>query len=112
VQLSYEDFPFKRFVADKTISQALIKFKSADKGRLEMDKDPDKVIFTNGAYYLKVSGITINDDFKIIDDFGAYNKSIYIMDVPYISGFNPDYSGLNFCESSSEKIVKSISKFN
>jgi uncharacterized NAD(P)/FAD-binding protein YdhS len=110
--LSYEDFPFKSFVADKTISQALIKFKSADEGRLEMDKDPDKVIFTNGAFYLKVSGITINDDFQIIDDFGAYNKSIYIMAVPYISGFNPDYSGLDFCESSSEKIVKSISKFN
>ncbi|OAQ39820.1 hypothetical protein A5893_09600 [Pedobacter psychrophilus] len=107
--LSYEDFPFKSFVEDNTISQALIKFKSAEIGKSELDKNPEKVIFYSGDYYLKVSGITINDHFQIVDQYGAFNKSIYIMAVPYISGFNPDYSGLDFCESASEKIMESIS---
>ncbi len=106
--LSYEDFPFKSFVDHQTISQALIKFKSLEKGKSEMDNDPDSVVFYKDAYYLKVSGITINDNFQIVDEYGALNKSIYIMSVPYISGFNPDYSGLDFCESASEKIINSI----
>lgn len=106
--LSYEDFPFKSFVDDQTISQALIKFRSLEQGKSEMDKNPDRVVFYKNAYYLKVSGITINDNFQIVDEFGAFNNSIYIMAVPYISGFNPDYSGLDFCESASEKIINNI----
>jgi hypothetical protein len=30
------------------------------------------------------------------------------MAVPYIGGYNPDYSGLDFCEEASEKIIKSM----
>jgi hypothetical protein len=33
-----------------------------------------------------------------------------MMAVPYIGGFNPDYSGLDFCEAASEVIIKSILK--
>ncbi|MBE0392431.1 hypothetical protein BJQ96_02279 [Flavobacterium sp. PL0002] len=32
------------------------------------------------------------------------------MAVPYMGGFNPDYSSLDFCEASSEHIVKGIFK--
>jgi hypothetical protein len=52
-----------------------------------------------------VPGITINDNFQVLDSYGAINSCIYIMAVPYIGGYNPDYSGLNFCEAASEKIV-------
>ena len=62
----------------------------------------------DGSYSLKVSGIAINDNFQIIDQYGAYNDSIYIMAVPYIGGFNPDYSGLDFCEAASQRIVEDI----
>lgn len=106
--LSYHDFPFKSFVEDKTISEALIKFRSAEIGKSELENNPEKVVSFNDDYYLKVSGITINDNFQIVDEFGAFNKSIYIMAVPYISGYNPDYSGLDFCEAASEKIINSM----
>ncbi|HEX7366059.1 MAG TPA: FAD/NAD(P)-binding protein [Pelobium sp.] len=108
VALSYEDFPFKSFLENKTVSQALIKFKSAAEGANYLAKNPDKVIATKNEYYLKVSGVTINDNFQIIDEEGASNNEVYIMAVPYISGYNPDYSGLDFCESASQKIVDDI----
>ena len=61
-----------------------------------------------GNYYLNVSGISINDHFQILDHYGAFNENIYIMAVPYIGGFNPDYSGLDFCEATSQRIVNAI----
>ena len=33
---------------------------------------------------------------------------LYIMAVPYIGGFNPDYSGLDFCENASKAIVEDL----
>ncbi|MDO7744991.1 MAG: hypothetical protein MUP99_14505, partial [Pedobacter sp.] len=57
---------------------------------------------------LRVPGITINDSFQAIDDYDALNERIYIMAVPYIGGYNPDYSGLDFCEAASAAIIKSI----
>ncbi len=108
VPLGYEDFPFKSFSKDKTISQATLKFQSKEKGAECLIKDPDNVDFKNGYYYLKVSGVTIDDNFKIINEYEVSNENVYLMAVPYISGYNPDYSGLDFCEAASQKIIESI----
>ena len=61
-----------------------------------------------GDYYLAVPGITINDSFQVLDSFGAYSDRIYIMAVPYIGGYNPDYSGLDFGEAASKKVVERL----
>ncbi len=53
-------------------------------------------------------GIQINDYFQVIDQYGAANTQIYIMAVPHIAGLNPDYSGLDFCEEASKRIMKVI----
>ena len=66
------------------------------------------MICADDHYYLKVSGIKINDNFQIVDGEGNSNNEVYMMSVPYISGYNPDYSGLDFCESASQKIVDHI----
>ncbi|KRD12553.1 hypothetical protein ASE21_01190 [Flavobacterium sp. Root901] len=107
--LSYEDFPFTTLLSQKAVSPAQLKFQSSsaasdaiEAGNTLVEKNPD------GSYSLKVSGIAINDNFQIIDQYGAYNESIYIMAVPYIGGYNPDYSGLDFCEAASLEIVGSI----
>lgn len=107
--LSFEDFPFKSLLLQKAVSRARLKFKSAEaaitaleSGGTLIEKD------VQGDYFLNVSGIAINDNFQIIDQYGAYNENIFIMAVPYIGGLNPDYSGLDFCEAASMKIVDSI----
>jgi uncharacterized NAD(P)/FAD-binding protein YdhS len=109
--LSYENFPFKGLVAQKIISPAKIKFQSEESGKEALDNG-NKLVEKdeNGNYFLNVSGIAINDNFQIIDQYGAYNDNIFIMAVPYIGGFNPDYSGLDFCEAASLRILNSILK--
>lgn len=108
-QLSYEQFPFKSLLTNKTISPAHIRFRAPSEGKAALEKGNKEVEADGNAnYYLKVPGIRINDNFQVADQYGAYNERIYIMAVPYIGGYNPDYSGLDFCEEASEHIIKSI----
>jgi uncharacterized NAD(P)/FAD-binding protein YdhS len=110
--LTYKDFPFRSLLSSKAVSPARLKFRSA-KAAVKAIRDGKEVDQdANGDYHLHVSGITINDNFQLIDQYGAYNERIYIMAVPYIGGYNPDYSGLDFCEEASAAIIKSIVKFS
>ncbi|QSB28783.1 FAD/NAD(P)-binding protein [Flavobacterium sp. CLA17] len=107
--LAYNDFPFRSLLSQKAVSPARLKFKSPKEGSVASMQGQDSVEKNeNGDYFLNVSGIAINDNFQIIDQYGAFNKNIYIMAVPYIGGFNPDYSGLDFCEAASLRIVNAI----
>jgi len=107
--LSYTDFPFKSLLNDNIISPARLQFKDYELGKSAVENgEKDIMVDTDGKYYLNVSGITINDNFQVIDKFGAYSSRISIMAVPYIGGYNPDYSGLDFSEEASARIAKSI----
>jgi len=104
--LNYEDFPFRSMLEDKTISVATIRFKEDVNGQEAQQDYPDRVTKHSDGYRLSVSGIAINDNFQVTDSYGAFNDRIYIMAVPYIGGYNPDYSGLDFCEEASGRIAK------
>ncbi|MES2514468.1 MAG: FAD/NAD(P)-binding protein [Bacteroidota bacterium] len=107
LHLSMNQFPFQSLVKQKAVSQARLKYKDVATGEKEFSDDHKQVEKENDhEYYLQVPGIAINDHFQIIDFYGAYNDRIYMMAVPYISGYNPDYSGLDFCEAASALIVK------
>jgi uncharacterized NAD(P)/FAD-binding protein YdhS len=106
--LTFEDFPFDSLKRKHTITPARLKFKSVDEGREEMAAGKEVTRDQNGDYYLKVPGVTINDNFQAVDAYGALNERIYIMAVPYIGGYNPDYSGLDFCQKASDIIIKSL----
>jgi hypothetical protein len=107
--LAFEDFPFKSLVRSKSICPARIRFRSAAEGRrLKEEGDKNVIDENDDVFYYRVPGITINDCFQVINGQGIPNKHIYIMAVPYIGGYNPDYSGLDFCELASERIVNCI----
>ncbi|GGE53172.1 putative NAD(P)/FAD-binding protein YdhS [Pedobacter psychrotolerans] len=107
--LSYDDFPFKGLVEGGSVSPAMLNFKSPDIGKEEVEKG-NKLVEKNkdGLYALKVPGITINDTFQVVGEDGQPNDRIYIMAVPYIGGYNPDYSGIDFCEAASMEVLKTI----
>ncbi|TDQ09221.1 FAD/NAD(P)-binding protein [Pedobacter metabolipauper] len=107
--LSFEELPYKSLLSRKTVSPARLKFKIAKAG-IEAKENGNKNVESDdkGNYYLRVPGITINDNFQAVDEYNALNERVYIMAVPYIGGYNPDYSGLDFCEAASAAIVKSI----
>ncbi|MFS8082741.1 MAG: FAD/NAD(P)-binding protein [Ginsengibacter sp.] len=107
--LQEKDIPFKSLVKDKTVSSAKLKFRDRKTGLHEMTKDNKKIIKdAEGNYYMKVAGIAINDNFQVLDEYGSYNNRLFMMAVPYIGGHNPDYSGLDFCEAASGRIVETI----
>ena len=103
-----EDFPFQTLVKQGTISGARLKFRSRDKARKLFEKGDSRIVLDDGVYYLRVPGATITDCFQVVDKAGESSKHIYLMAVPHISGFNPDYSGLDFCEQASSRIVNDI----
>lgn len=107
--LSINDFPFKSLPEKGSISKARIKFRSNEEG-IKESKNGNKEVEddADGTYFLKVPGITIDDHFRVVDVYGAVNNHLYVMAVPFIGGYNPDYSGLDFGEAASERIIKSI----
>ncbi|RZJ64456.1 MAG: hypothetical protein EOO45_18850 [Flavobacterium sp.] len=108
--LQYEDFPFAGLIEGKVVSPARLRFRDDAKGRNELDGGNSNVQQYESGYYLRVPGIGINDDFQVLDQFGAFNERVYIMAVPYIGGYNPDYSGLDFAEAASQRIIDSIER--
>lgn len=107
--LSIHDFPFKSLTEKGSISPARLKFRLNEEGRREMKNSNQHVeADADGTYFLKVPGIAIDDSFRAVDMYGAVNNRIYVMAVPYIGGYNPDYSGLDFGEAASERIIENM----
>ena len=107
--LSFADFPFRSLTDDGTVSPALLDFKSAAMGKAAIASGNELVKQAgDGTFQLQVPGITINDSFEVVNGNGNNNDRIYIMAVPYIGGYNPDYSGIDFCEAASEAVITSL----
>lgn len=104
----FEAFPFKSLGKDGSVAPARLKFRTPENAIQLRETDPDRVEEDKGDYFLKVPGIMINDYFQVLDQYGALNERIYILAVPYIGGYNPDYSGLDFCEAASERVVEAM----
>ena len=107
--LSLKDFPFQALVRSQSVAQARLQFRSDEEGERvltsgdgNVDRDAD------GHYFLRVSGMEINDDFQIVGVDGVANPRIFMMAVPYIGGYNPDYSGLDFCEKAGSLVTTNI----
>lgn len=111
--LSYSNIPYKSLVDNKTVKPARLKFRDAEKGKMAKEAGK-KEVEADGEdnYYLKVPGVAINDCFQVLNEQGAANPRIYLMAVPYIGGYNPDYSGLDFCEEASERIITHLLKMD
>lgn len=105
--ISYENFPFPTLRTSMTVSPARLKFRDQSyAAQLSERKEGDLEHIQDDRFYLRVPGVAINDFFQAIDQFGATNERLFLMSVPLIAGFNPDYSGLDFCETAAKKIIQ------
>ncbi|KQR94797.1 hypothetical protein ASG01_02710 [Chryseobacterium sp. Leaf180] len=104
--LEFNDVPFDGLKSNGVVSPGYLSFKNFEEGKLMFEKgDPMVKEGGNNNFYMKVKGLGINDHFQAIDSFGVAKENLFIMSVPFIGGLNPDYSGLDFCDTVSEKIV-------
>lgn len=106
--LSIKEFPFRQLVHEGAVSPAKLRFRHAKNAEKLLEHDGKNVEKSGKHFYLKVPGLDITDNFQVVDCNGQRSNRIYLMAVPYMGGFNPDYSGLDFCEHASELIVDSI----
>ncbi|OLY94163.1 FAD/NAD(P)-binding protein [Cnuella takakiae] len=106
--LPFEAFPFPSLIAEGVVSEALLPFRSAKEATAQKEEGNANVVLREGQWQLVVPGIAINDAFQVVDRQGKANPRIHIMAVPYIGGYNPDYSGLDFCETASGRIAASL----
>ncbi len=103
-----DDFPFLSLVSNDTVCGARLEFKSEEEAKKVLKKDPGLVVQVGKKYYLKVPGIAIDDNFRVVNVDGESNNRVFLLAVPYIGGYNPDYSGLDFCEQASKRAVDKI----
>lgn len=107
--VQFNDIPFEGLKNGRLISSGYIKFKDPEKGKSEFERDSSHIMKTEpDNYYLRVDGLNINDHFQALDYYGKVTEDLYIMAVPYIAGLNPDYSGLDFCDTAGKRIVQSL----
>jgi uncharacterized NAD(P)/FAD-binding protein YdhS len=107
--LLYDDIPYLSLLSNHTVSPARLRFRNQLQALKEKQAGNTKVVQgPDGVLYLQVPGITINDNFQVVDAYGALNDRLYMMAVPYIGGYNPDYSGLDFGEAASARIAPAL----
>ncbi|MCD9855552.1 FAD/NAD(P)-binding protein [Epilithonimonas sp. JDS] len=107
--INYEDFPFEGIKKDNLLSQAYLSFKDNENAAALLSEGNRQVYKGyNDNYYLRIPGLEINDYFQAMNSYGEIISGLYIMAVPLIGGLNPDYSGLDFCDTAAERIVSSL----
>lgn len=107
--LPMTDFPFNSMFEAETVLPACVRFKDKAQGQKQQRVDRESVsIGADAEYYLTLKGFAINDDYQPILATGKPSERYFMMAVPFISGFNPDYSGFDFCEQVSTIIVEKL----
>ncbi|WP_294231866.1 FAD/NAD(P)-binding protein [uncultured Chryseobacterium sp.] len=107
--VQFNDIPFEGLRTDGSISSGYLKFKDKNKGMEAFEEDRSHILKIEPDYfYLRVDGLNINDHFQALDYYGEATENLYIMAVPYIAGLNPDYSGLDFCDTAGKRVALAI----
>jgi uncharacterized NAD(P)/FAD-binding protein YdhS len=106
--LSLDELPFKSLVKEDVFTRALIKFRSPEEALKEKVKNNKDVIQQGDSWFLKVPGIAVTDSFCPINKDGHINRRIYLLASPFISGYNPDFSGLDFCATVAKIVTEDI----
>lgn len=107
--VNFNDIPFKSLREEGFISSGYLKFKDSHIGQVQFEEDSRKILrMDDENYYLRVDGLNINDHFQALDYYGKATENLFIMSVPFIAGLNPDYSGLDFCDTAGKRVALSL----
>ncbi len=107
--MNFNDLPFEGLKQQGAASTGYLSFKNPEEAvQLQQEGNTMVKAGENNHYYLQVKGLSINDNFQSLDSYGNVREKLYIMSVAYIGGLNPDYSGLDFCDTAAETITESL----
>ncbi|KKO47790.1 hypothetical protein VT06_15250 [Arsukibacterium sp. MJ3] len=104
-----DDFPFTSMFENRPVAHARVRFKSNENAVFLLSQGTQHISLEEDSfYYLNLQGFAINDYFQFLYADGSATNNCFMMAVPFISGFNPDYSGFDFCDQVSTIIVEKI----
>lgn len=103
----FNDLPFPSL--KESVTPGFLYFRETPSAE-EMENNREIGQDSSGKYFLKVPGLAINDHFQALDSYGVANQGLYIMAVPLIGGLNPDYSGLDFCDTAAARIAEKMAE--
>lgn len=106
--LQLEDLPYPSLVSSERVAPARLRFADQQRARETYQEGDPEIISQNGVLFARVPGIAINDNFQVICPGGSASQRIYMLAVPFIGGYNPDYSGLDFSEAASSRVVSTL----
>lgn len=107
--MAWDDLPFPGLLQQGVFSQATVRFRDRGEGQKQQSEQPKQVKRTDdGEYHLLLPGVAIDDTFRPLDSEGRANPRVQMMAVPYMGGHNPDYSGVDFCEEASQRIIDAL----
>jgi len=109
--VQFNDIPFDSLKSDGYISSGYLKFRDIEKAQsLFQQNNPHILKIEPEYYYLRVDGLNINDHFQAVDYYGKAEEDLFIMAVPWIAGLNPDYSGLDFCDTAGKRVAQTLNR--
>ena len=107
--LAWDELPFPTLLSQGVFSQATVRFRDSRQGEIHAKGQPDDVRREpDGGLRLLLPGVAIDDAFRPLDSQGRPHSRVQLMAVPYMGGHNPDYSGVDFCEEASQRIVAAM----
>ena len=107
--LKFEDLPYAGLLSRNSVCQATLKFRNQKLAEQRYQDGQEQVIIdSDGVYRLVVPGVAINDHFQVVGEDGGANDRIYMLAVPFIGGYNPDFSGLDFGEEAAKRVSVKI----
>jgi len=107
--LKFEDLPYPGLLNGETLNRATLKFSDSAIAKSRVAQGDEQIIKVNeDEYRLIVPGVAINDHFQVIGTNGFANDRIYMLAVPFIGGYNPDFSGLDFGEEASKRVAEKL----
>ncbi|MFN8393026.1 MAG: hypothetical protein U0136_22215 [Bdellovibrionota bacterium] len=107
-QLSFDEFPFESLKSENKVAPATLQFRSALQAAKWLEAGEKVEGDAASGYTLTLPGVAIGDNFEAVNREGIRSERLFIMAVPLIGGYNPDYSGLDFCEDAARKIARKI----
>ena len=108
--INFNSFPYQTLKDLNIVDKAFLNFSSeVNIQEIKNNYSESKNIELSGdKYILTVPGVNVGDNFEAINCLGKHSENLYFMAVPMVGGLHPDYSGLDFCYTAAEKLVKAI----
>lgn len=96
---SFDAFPFPSLRTSGLLQPARVRFRKTPN-----PKHSDYVE-VDGQAYLQLPGVAVDESYAALGPGDLPVQGLFIMAVPLISGFHPDYSGLDFCDEAAKRIA-------